>query len=397
MTEAMTDQAASDRPGRVALWLAVMLTAGALGVSAYLSYTSLSQGMTPAGCGSGSGCAEVLASKWSRWLGVPVSVLALGVYVMVLATLAWTCSRTAARREAARWLLTFSAACMAGSALWFTYLQLIEVKAVCPYCMAGHVLGLLLASVLIWRFRARRVFAGALGLAAVGLMVVVQVNSVEVVATLDASTSGMDGDVSTATGRTVTMLDGTLTLNLDEEPLLGEADAKQVMVMMLDYACLHCRRTHGVVEEVMRQHPGRLAVVVLPMPLNHKCNPYAPEELDARFDESCELARIALGVFLTDADAYEAFDRWWFAADLPRTAESARAEAVRLVGEAAFEQGMADPRMQQKLARNVEAYGRSGADRVPVLILPGLPAIVGRVDTPGMLLELLDRDRQHTD
>ena len=60
-------------------------------------------------------------------------------------------------------VLAFSAAAIAGSALWFIYLQLFVLKAMCPYCMTGHVLGLLLVVILIWRLQARRLWTGAVG------------------------------------------------------------------------------------------------------------------------------------------------------------------------------------------------------------------------------------------
>jgi protein-disulfide isomerase len=173
--------------------------------------------------------------------------------------------------------------------------------------------------------------------------------------------------------------------------VLGSPDAEHVMVMLFDYACLHCRHTHGVLLELMRDRPGYLAAVQLPMPLNHACNPHAPEEMDARFDESCELAKIAVAVFLADRATFEDFDRWIYEPQAPRKAEQARAEAIRRVGKNQFEQAYADPRMQGIIDRNVYVYGRSGADRVPVLIVPGRAAVVGRVDSVDLLIGLLEQ------
>jgi uncharacterized membrane protein/protein-disulfide isomerase len=376
-------------PGRAFIFLAALLTIAALGISAYLSYISLTKGQPPAGCGSGSGCEEVLASKWSRWLGVPVSLLAVWVYIAVLAAMPSLIAPRTESHRIGRVLLSTAAAAIAGAALWFIYLQLFVLKAICPYCMAGHIIGLLLAAVLVWRLHVRHLPAGAIGLAGVVVIAVVQVNTATNMVTLLAPTPGMDSDFSAAGQRTVTVLDGQLVLNLNEEPLLGPPDAEQVMVVMLDYACPHCRHTHDVIKRFQADHPGRLAVVLLPTPLNHKCNPHAPVKLHARFDESCELSRIALAVYLADPAAVPAFDKWMFELKAPRSAESARGEAIQRVGRESFEQAYADPRMQRMIARNVYAYGQSGADRVPVLIVPGAPAVVGRVDDPGVLGELL--------
>ncbi|MEZ6193119.1 MAG: vitamin K epoxide reductase family protein [Phycisphaerales bacterium] len=378
------------RPGRAAFVLAVILALGALGISVYLSYTSIITGRSPAGCGSGSGCAEVLGSKWSYLIHVPVSVYAALVYTHLLASLFMAKSPKHAGYELARVILSIYAAAILAAALWFIYLQLFVVKAVCPYCMADHALGIALAGVLIFYMRARRPIPMLVGAACVVLMAVIQINSTTAIARLDAPASGTDADTTTADGRTVSVLNGKLTLNLADEPVLGDPGAEHVMVMMYDYACPHCRHTHGVIHELLRDRPGLLAVVLLPTPMNHACNPHTPEEMDARFDESCELARVALSVFLADRAGFADFDRWMYEPEAPRSAEAARAEALRRVGEENFEHNYHDPRMQQMIARNVYVYGQSGADRVPVLVVPGRAAVVGRVDGVGLLIDLLE-------
>ena len=59
-----------------ARWLIVLagvLTLAALLISAYLSMQALT-GQAVAGCGADDGCGAVLASPWSKVLGVPVSL-----------------------------------------------------------------------------------------------------------------------------------------------------------------------------------------------------------------------------------------------------------------------------------------------------------------------------------
>src|SRR6266480_7808865 len=76
-----------EKEGQIApalLFLARILIIAALGISAYLAWSSLS-GKAVAGCGPDSSCDKVLHSQWGYWFGLPVSVLALRVYVTVLA------------------------------------------------------------------------------------------------------------------------------------------------------------------------------------------------------------------------------------------------------------------------------------------------------------------------
>lgn len=388
-TASDTTNSADQTQSRPFVAMIYLLSIGALLVSAYLTYNSIVKGTSPAGCGAGSGCAEVLGSKWSRVGGIPVSLAAVLTYLVVMIGVPMSLSRRKSKRSAGGAALSFAAAAMLGSAAWFIYLQAFVVGAFCPYCIAGHILGVLLAGLLVFRLRARHLLAGAVGLACVLVLAGVQIKTPAVLARLDTPANGTDSDVTHADRRTVTLLGGKLILHPDDEPLLGTPDATHVMVMMLDYACLHCRHTHGVIEQYQHTHPGELAVILLPTPMNRACNPHAPAETTQRFAESCELARIALAVFLADPDKYSDFDRWLFDPLAPRTADQARAEARRRIGDGAFEQIFHDPRIEQMIARNVRAYGLSGADRVPVLLVPGKPAAVGRVEDARMLGDLL--------
>ena len=56
-----------------------VLTAAAIVAASYLVWVSLSRSAV-AGCGPDSSCDRVLHSRWSRWLGLPVSAIALLIY-----------------------------------------------------------------------------------------------------------------------------------------------------------------------------------------------------------------------------------------------------------------------------------------------------------------------------
>src|SRR5262249_36311973 len=65
-----------------------LLTATAIGLAAYLLWVSLSGGAV-AGCGPDSSCDKVLHSRWSRWLGLPVSAPGLLMYAGILTATFW--------------------------------------------------------------------------------------------------------------------------------------------------------------------------------------------------------------------------------------------------------------------------------------------------------------------
>ena len=382
--------------------MALVLVATALG--GYLTYASLVAGAEPPGCGADTGCGVVLSSRWSSLGPLPISALAVGGYLLVLVGMAATgADRQGARR--AGWLLMLAlAGLFVASAVWLTYVQVAWIGELCPYCMTGHALGILMALLILqqalWRRGpalqpAAQFSAVAAGVVLVGAVAVVQTVSPEQVHRLPDLPVGEDFDLSEGELRRVGMLGGRLHLALHEVPLLGSPDAPVVLAMLSDYSCPHCRHVHRMLKQ-MQGEPGgeEFAVAMLVMPLHRDCNPHAPEFMPDRFDHSCELARLALAVWVAEPGQFPAFDQWLFEPELPPSPEAARAEAERLVGASALAAALEDPRVADLLERHVEAYGDSGADRIPLLMAPGVDPIIGRVESRGAIRELIDQSQR---
>ena len=125
-------------------------------LSAYLAWTSLMQ--VPAyGCSGERSlfdCGHVLGSRWGKWLGIPVAGVGLVVY-SALAGLCWVIgNRSHVVPSALRALLVLLVTLAAGSGLWFLWIQLFQIRQICPYCMVIHGCGIGLALYLIveaWR------------------------------------------------------------------------------------------------------------------------------------------------------------------------------------------------------------------------------------------------------
>lgn len=140
------DEAPYCSPPRAALAVARLALAAATLISGYLLYTAWTQG-TVAGCGDGSSCESVLKSRFGQWFGVPVSLLAVVVYLTGLAGLAMVGPRRSAGSQRDAWrVVIVVAAAVTAAAIWFVGVQ-VYLQAFCPWCMAAHSLGLTAAAV----------------------------------------------------------------------------------------------------------------------------------------------------------------------------------------------------------------------------------------------------------
>ncbi len=366
-------------------WLWIVVPAAAAGLlAAYLLSVSFSAAGRPVGCGAGSGCDEVLSSRWSRVVGVPVSLPAVLLYGAILA--AAVVRHRSARPHRRVWgsrLLWVAAGAILAAAGWFIGLQWLELGVFCAWCLTDHGLGVLTALGILGTETAQRSFRSGWflgGMMLSGLLAALQ---------LFGPVSGPQAVPLQA--RQIAVLEGGLSIRVAETPLLGAPEAPQQVVVLFDYCCPHCRQMHAQLLEVLRDAPDRLAVVLLPTPLNRECNP-AVEETEPRFADACELARLALAVWRADRSRFAEFDRWLFESEQPRARSAAREEAERLIGVEALATALADPWVEEQLRVNVEAYAASGIEQIPVLLAPGRAGVSGRVADTAALVHVLEAE-----
>ncbi len=341
----------------------------ALALSGYLSWHYLT-GWQLIGCGVESACDRVLSGRWSAVGGVvPISGLAAGVYLAMLAASLFIGPDTEppVRRLAWRAMLVLVGAA-AGSAVWFTVVQKWVIGSFCPYCLATHITGLLLAALVFWRAPtlpedgSQRTKAGSRTTAPPSVLrrlpsVSVGVALAGLLATCQAVITPPAVYRAGESPSTLPVLDPHTV------PLVGSPDAPYVVTVLFDYECPHCQELHWMLDAAVRRYDGKLAFALCPVPLNSRCNPYVPRDVD-EFKDSCELAKIALAVWVAKREAFPAFDRWMFSYESgdrwrARSLDAARAKAVELVGRAKFEAAQTDPRIAQHLQTFVRIYGET--------------------------------------
>ncbi|MDH5833052.1 vitamin K epoxide reductase family protein [Luteimonas kalidii] len=127
------------KAGRTDIALRALAIVGLL-LTVYLAWTASSGG--PAFCTEGSGCDLVQASRWSRFLGLPIAAWGALLY----AAIAWVAWRPAPRLARWRRLSRLSFLGLALS-VYLTVAGLVAVQAVCAWCLVS--LGLMLAIFLL--------------------------------------------------------------------------------------------------------------------------------------------------------------------------------------------------------------------------------------------------------
>jgi len=147
-----------------------------------------------------------------------------------------------------------------------------------------------------------------------------------------------------------------------------------LVALLFDYQCPHCQQMHFLLEEAIRRYHGRLAFALYPTPLSRQCNPYIERDTEA-FKDSCELARIALAVWVAKRDAFPEFERWMFSHESgdfwrPRKLDVANAKAAESVGRAKFDAARTDPWIDRYLQASIRIYGNTieGGNAVPKLV-----------------------------
>jgi uncharacterized membrane protein/protein-disulfide isomerase len=384
----------------------------ALTLSVYLSWHYLVGGSV-IGCAGGSSCDQVLSSRWSAIGGIlPVSGLAAGAYLAMLAASLFIGPATAPPVRRLAWgALLVLVGSAAGSAVWFIILQKWAIGAFCPYCMTAHITGLVLAALVIWRAPRElqtancgsrieghwvpnpqsatcnpqvdsRLAPYVIGLVLAGVLAACQV----VITPPSVYRGGASQDSNLP------------AFDPHAVPLVGAPDALYVVTLLFDYKCPHCQEMHFMLDEVVRRYGGKLAFTLCPAPLNTRCNPYIPRDVEA-YKDSCELARVGLAVWLASREAFPAFELWMFSLESgdrwqPRSLDAARAKAVELVGQAKFDTAGADPWIDRYLQTSVRIYGatvaQSGNNAVPKLVFGPRWVIPEPVDGDDLIRILQD-------
>ena len=419
LDEASAPPVALARHGRRRqFWLARGLLTAAVLIAGYLAYFSLSGAALP-GCRPEDGCSDALSSSWANWLGIPVSLPAIALYVALFgATFAVERKLPLVTRRRV-WIASLGLGSMIlVAAIWFIGLQMFALEQWCKWCTTTHLLASAAAGIMIHQARittrsqsrcagfaphrprqpilsTKEVKWFAAGAAALG-WVVLAAGQLTSAAPARAATAGIAPSASAqleAKG-TIVLHQGRFKLNAAELPLIGPANAKAILVGLFDYTCHHCRETRRVVKKAIERASGRLAIISLPMPLDKECN-HLVTRTTKEHVHACEYGALALGVFRAKPAAFPQFEDWLFEPVEPPSIEQARNRAMKLAGVQALSRAMRDPWIGERLVNNIalyeaNAHATGGDTRLPQIVI-GDTLIQGTISTADELFKLLAR------
>lgn len=349
-----------------------LLLGGALVTALYLAWHAVTGGTLP-GCGPESECDKVLQSRWSTWLGVPVTIPAILIYAGLLAV-TFAASRSSSNLQLS-WLRWAAAGgiTLLGAALWFVGLQLVAIQSFCRFCLLAHASGLV-AGILILRMTLDALKASAShrelavrsrgfigqGLVAGLLALIVLVIGQNAYTPPQFRTQSLEGSSTNEVAkspepRKLSIHGGQFTLSLDELPLMGSPTAPHAIVSLFDYTCHHCRDMHHVLRQAAQALSNQLAIVSLPMPLDADCN-YTMSQTPSAHINACQYARLGLAVWRAKREAFAEFDDWIFSSPAPPPLTETRARAEQLAGRDSLEKALSEGWVEQQLKTDIAIY-----------------------------------------
>ena len=121
---------------------AVVVALVGLGIATYLTIAHYA-GDAPV-CAIAHGCATVQKSDYAKLAGVPVALLGVIGYVGILISLA---------RDSEAWRSATAFLCIIGLGFsgWLTYVEVVELNAICIWCVGSAICMTLLAGLSITR------------------------------------------------------------------------------------------------------------------------------------------------------------------------------------------------------------------------------------------------------
>jgi hypothetical protein len=106
--------------------------------------------------------------------------------------------------------------------------------------------------------------------------------------------------------RLVKFLDGKLTLDVYQHPVIGSPEAPHIAIEMISYDCPHCRKMYPVMEHALERYGDQVALLIMVQPLDKECNRLVTDPAMSH-PGACATARLSMGVAHVNPSAFANF------------------------------------------------------------------------------------------
>jgi protein-disulfide isomerase len=355
---------------RKALIWAIALAAAGLALSAELlriHLTVVSDPFHPFAChiSAAVDCNAVALSPQAVFLGVPVPIWALLVYVLFLVlALIGLRARTDPWKNAGDYILPLAA----GSVLYSAYLAYVSafvIKTFCLYCAGLYLVNLaLLGAALVAgrplrQYPLRRLADGrwltqnsaAMGIAGGTALVLIVF---------------LAGLYVWSSQPLLVQVSHDLKLDLSNDPMMGNPRAIITIIEFSDYECPACRKMHPVLDQLLKKYPDSIRIIHKNFPLDSQCNDSLQTRMHPRACEAAAAAECAHRF-----KKYQPFSQaLWTAEDLSPTNLLKIASQVGLDPDL-FNKCMTSPETKRALLADIEAGKNIKIQATPTFIING--------------------------
>jgi uncharacterized membrane protein len=331
--------------------------------TAVLSWFSARGTRTPGCAFEGFECDSVLASSYSRLLGVPLTTYAMayfGVAALFLIIVAFL--RRGPLSAFAALIVVLVTVIGISTAVWSLDVMLFRLNQVCLWCLVVHAANSLLfcASLVLVAFRWRRVNGDRLAATGRGLHEGGLIAAIVVAVLLAVCQHKALNGFHDQPELTVVKIDGIDSpleiMDTDAEPIStfkGRRDAEHRVAMVVCFSCKKCKSLNQKLNEICDAHPGQLRVDVR----------FAPTSTD-------RLSSLAIAVAEVDPKLFATFSDWLFENQQNLQYGIALKEAQRLVGSDALAKALLeDERNRQRLAKDIDIARKLHIKAVPQLVI----------------------------
>jgi protein-disulfide isomerase/uncharacterized membrane protein len=277
-------------------------------------------------------CMTVAESKYSAFLGVPVSVWGVAGYLAMLAVAMFYYSGKKPRRGLA--------VCLNGALAFFSvitglvllYISEVMIQVLCPFCISIYVINVLILPLALLIFFKE---GGTSSLKAVFsqfgdiknmarywapvLVSALVVSALAVGVFLSVFSDLHAGPPQPCREeQNIPTIEGGLKVGFTEEghPWIGAADPQAVISEFTDYQCPYCDKSHADLRKMLPEYKEKIRVVHRHLPLDNDCHPLVKREYHPC---ACRYSRYAICAAEQGATAFWKMNDYLFG--LPRQRE----------------------------------------------------------------------------